>query len=247
MDYVNFYQGHSQYYNSSRLDEGLVFSSTIDFIINESSTNSLNVLDIGCGTGEYGYALRCKGFNVTGIDKSPTQIKIAQEKINAFECDALQLPFEKEQFDVVTMIMMIHQIDAVDLKKLFLNVRKVLKPEGLLIIKTCLHDDIETRITSSYFPTCKEFDLKRYHSLETILTAAQYFELKKLEKISIVTQYSTETLFTKFRNRGASNIGMLSEEELENGLSLLQKDYPTSSQIDVIFDNSFIVLKPLSL
>ena len=48
-------------------------------------------IDLGCGTGNYSIYLASVGFDVTGIDNSPTAIKIAQEnaKKKGIKCNFL--------------------------------------------------------------------------------------------------------------------------------------------------------------
>ena len=41
---------------------------------------SLNVLDVGCGTGEISFVLMEMGHSVTGIDLSESMLEIAREK-----------------------------------------------------------------------------------------------------------------------------------------------------------------------
>ncbi len=66
------------------------------------------VLDAGCGTGENALYLARIGFEVWGIDASPTAIKKAKEKakkrgitVNFLVFDALKLQLLKAKFDTI--------------------------------------------------------------------------------------------------------------------------------------------------
>jgi cyclopropane fatty-acyl-phospholipid synthase-like methyltransferase len=66
------------------------------------------VLDAGCGTGENALYLAARGFDVVGIDGSPTAIEKAREKAKerrlnvTFDvADALDLPTPQRPYDTV--------------------------------------------------------------------------------------------------------------------------------------------------
>lgn len=65
------------------------------------------ILDIGCGTGRHSIALAREGFRMTGVDISPSMLKIATAKakeegveLTLIESDAQDISF-KEEFDAV--------------------------------------------------------------------------------------------------------------------------------------------------
>ncbi|MDD5116345.1 MAG: class I SAM-dependent methyltransferase [Candidatus Omnitrophica bacterium] len=70
---------------------------------------SIKILDIGCGTGRHAIELAKRGYQVTGIDLSESQLKRAREKakeqgvkIDFQRYDARNLPF-KGDFDLAIM------------------------------------------------------------------------------------------------------------------------------------------------
>jgi len=71
---------------------------------------SIKILDIGCGTGRHAIELAKRGYQVTGIDLSDSQLKRAREKaqkagvtIDFQTQDARNLPFDGE-FDLAIML-----------------------------------------------------------------------------------------------------------------------------------------------
>jgi 2-polyprenyl-3-methyl-5-hydroxy-6-metoxy-1,4-benzoquinol methylase len=48
-------------------------------LVESGKVKSCKTIDLGCGTGNYSIYLASLGFEVTGIDISPTAIEIAQE------------------------------------------------------------------------------------------------------------------------------------------------------------------------
>lgn len=95
------------------------------------------VLDAGCGHGFYSLLLAKKGAIVTGIDISEKNIELAKKnasntsvKCQFFVCDMQDLStFGSETFDLVTSSIVVGYLD--DLKKAFVEVFRVLKPQGI--------------------------------------------------------------------------------------------------------------------
>lgn len=101
-------------------------------------------LDIGCGGGWESIFLAECGFEVTGIDFSSNAIKLAQERANeaGIELDfrqgnALKLPVQDETIDFANDRGCLHVIPEEDRFKYALEIRRVLKPGGQLLLRGC--------------------------------------------------------------------------------------------------------------
>ncbi len=100
----------------------------------------ISVLDMATGTGDQVYSLLKANPNIkaiTGIDLAKDMIEIAKQKqqnhqlkpvVTFQEADALQLPFEDESFDIITMSFGIRNV--IDTQKCFKEMLRVLKPSG---------------------------------------------------------------------------------------------------------------------
>jgi len=107
--YQTLFENYAKTYDQESFTKGTV--PEVDFIETEIGANrALNVLDVGCGTGRHAIELSKRGYQVTGIDLSASQIAQAKMKANAAGTavdfrimDARELPF-KTQFDVVLML-----------------------------------------------------------------------------------------------------------------------------------------------
>jgi ubiquinone/menaquinone biosynthesis C-methylase UbiE len=95
-------------------------------------TPPVDLLDVGCGTGNSRqiYIERCRGY--TGIDLSPRMIEVARERFPGSQwqvADATSLPFADSSFDVVAFSAVLHHIPdySVALREGF----RVLRPGGL--------------------------------------------------------------------------------------------------------------------
>jgi 2-polyprenyl-3-methyl-5-hydroxy-6-metoxy-1,4-benzoquinol methylase len=142
--YESLFENYGQKYDSENFTHGTL--GECDFLEKELEYNkSLKILDVGCGTGRHAIELTKRGYNVTGIDLSESQLKRAKEKAQAanlsidFQCqDARDLPFNSE-FDVAIMLceggFSLMETDEMNYE-ILKNVTKSLKPHAKLIFTT---------------------------------------------------------------------------------------------------------------
>jgi SAM-dependent methyltransferase len=107
--YEALFENYGRKYDEECFTQGTL--GECDFIEGEIAHNKyIRILDIGCGTGRHAIELAKRGYSLTGIDLSESQLKRAREKADeqkvsiAFhQYDARSLPFEKE-FDLAIML-----------------------------------------------------------------------------------------------------------------------------------------------
>jgi ubiquinone/menaquinone biosynthesis C-methylase UbiE len=106
---------------------------------------SAKIIDIGCGTGRHSIELTKRGYNITGVDLSDSQLKRAKEKaeqlnlkIDFRKHDARNLPFSGE-FDLAIMLceggFSLMETDEMNFE-ILKNATKALKSKGKLIFST---------------------------------------------------------------------------------------------------------------
>lgn len=117
-----------------------------DFIEQEIGLNkSLKILDIGCGTGRHAIELTKRGYKITGVDLSDSQLARAREKaekqnvrMDFLKHDARNLPFVKE-YDLVIMLcegaFPLMETDEMNYE-ILKNATKSLKENGKIIFTT---------------------------------------------------------------------------------------------------------------
>jgi SAM-dependent methyltransferase len=96
------------------------------------------ILDLGCGNGRLLQIFKGKNIDYFGVDSSEKLIEIAKKRYpnKKFQvADALNLPFPNNYFDKIYSIAVLHHIPSVEFRRRFLKeAKRVLKPEGLLIL-----------------------------------------------------------------------------------------------------------------
>ncbi len=142
--YEEFFENCAEAYDKENFTQGTI--GEVDFIEKEINFDkSKKILDNGCGTGRHSIDLAKRGYKVTGIDLSESQLKRAKEKagkekvnVNFIRADARNLNFIKK-FDLGMMIcegaFPLMETDEMNYKILE-NAKKALKPDGKLILTT---------------------------------------------------------------------------------------------------------------
>jgi ubiquinone/menaquinone biosynthesis C-methylase UbiE len=104
----------------------------------------MNILDVGCGTGSLTIAAKQEqGIDgqVVGIDPSSNMVNLAQEKADkasveiAFQVGVIEkIDFPEDHFDLVLSSLMMHHLPDELKKDGLLEIFRVLKPDGTLLI-----------------------------------------------------------------------------------------------------------------
>ena len=119
-------------------------------------TESMHILDVGCGIGGSTRRLSHEtGCHVTGIDLSDeyidtaeklTQLLNMQEKVDFHACSALELPFEDNSFDGIWSLQM--NMNVEDKLAWLKETCRVLKPGG----RAVLYEVCGNKNSPLYFP-----------------------------------------------------------------------------------------------
>jgi ubiquinone/menaquinone biosynthesis C-methylase UbiE len=92
------------------------------------------IADLGCGSGVFTNVLQQRGYNCTGVDLSPTLIRIAREKfpgIEFIEGDIERLPFPDASFDGVLLAGVVHHFT--ERSACAAEIRRILRPGGKFV------------------------------------------------------------------------------------------------------------------
>ena len=142
--YEALFENYARKYDNEPFVQGTV--GECDFIEQEINRDkSLKIIDIGCGTGRHTIELTKRGYMVTGVDLSESQLTGAREKakaagltINFQKHDVRALPFEGE-FDLAIMLceggFSLMETDEMNFE-ILKNAAKALKSKGKFIFTT---------------------------------------------------------------------------------------------------------------
>lgn len=115
-------------------------------LINSYASENKNLLDVGCGTGDFLQTAKQNNWNISGIEPNEQARKIANKKTDnsIFDSEHI-LNFKENSFDVITLWHVLEHLP--NLETHIALFKKLLKPNGTLIIAV---------------PNYKSYDAKHY-------------------------------------------------------------------------------------
>ncbi|WXG39942.1 MAG: class I SAM-dependent methyltransferase [Candidatus Freyarchaeum deiterrae] len=147
-------------------------------LVESGKVKPCKTIDMGCGAGNYAIYLASTGFDVTGVDISPSAIKIAKEnarkkrvKCNFLVADVLGVLDEvKGTFDFAYDWELLHHIFPEKRSKYVENVNRILNPRGKYLSVCFSENDAQFGGSGKYRKT----------TLGTILYFSSEDELRNL-------------------------------------------------------------------
>ena len=127
------------------------YDGLIDYILNIDNNPSL--LDIGSGRGEWIQKCKAKGFNSIGLELDPKMVDDCKKlNLNIKQGDALSLldDFAEDSFSIVSAFHVIEHMNHENINELLIQSKRILKPDGLLILETPSIDNIMVSSKSFY-------------------------------------------------------------------------------------------------
>ncbi|MBU4484305.1 class I SAM-dependent methyltransferase [bacterium] len=103
-------------------------------LINNQKVPSGKLLDIGCYEGFFLNEARCSGWECTGVEPNigGSNFAIKNLKLDVRQCILEKAGFEDHSFDVITLLAVLEHIP--DPKQTLIEVKRILKKDGLLVI-----------------------------------------------------------------------------------------------------------------
>lgn len=196
------------------------------------------VLDIGCGTGNYTAALQARGLRLAAIDPSERMLTEAREKSDAiawWQGTVEALPFEDGSFAGAIATLTTHH--WADMVQGFREAYRVLCPGAPIVILTSTPEQMQHYWLCHYFPAIMERSCAVMPGASTTDRAliAAGFSMTEHEPYSVRPDLQDLFLYSAkddparyldpgFRN-GISTFSALSDEgELGTGLEQLERD-----------------------
>jgi SAM-dependent methyltransferase len=178
-----------------------------------------NLLDLGCGYGTKSEIFHKIGFNVTGIDHDTD--RIFKAKTNYPEIDFRHyniistLPFEDNSFDVIFSFSVFQYLEH---RSILNECKRILKPNGCLIIIENLKNNPITRLGRTYLKLTK-YNYQSYpynhFRYKDILLLSKEFKDASIHFFHILTPLSYPRIANKFYDQFAKidklilNVNML--------------------------------------
>ena len=166
-------------------------------LINSFSSEAKQLLDVGCGTGDFLQTAQQNGWLVSGIEPNEEARGIANSKTNKSVFDTEQLQkFESKQFDVITLWHVLEHLP--NLEDHIKSFKTLLKDNGTLLIAV---------------PNYKSFDAKHYKEFWAAFDVPRHLWHFNQDSISkLVSKQKMDVVKTKPMLFDAFYVSMLSEK-----------------------------------
>lgn len=123
----------------------------LHFFLSEIKTSD-RVLDVGCGDGKIISVIAPRAGEVCGVDVQAKPIRMAElllegaANVRLMVYDGKKLPFPDAAFDWVTCFDVVEHLPAVEVDGFLLELRRVLKKDGWLVMTTPNRRELRGRI-----------------------------------------------------------------------------------------------------
>ncbi len=139
---MEIFEDYAYYYNAFYTDKDYkAEAQQVHSLLSRHGNNVKHLINFGCGTGRHDIELSDMGYQCTGIDKSPSMIKIAKENVAAngkdirFLVDDIRHHKGKRQYDAVISLfhVMSYQNTNEDILSTFPSARTALSVGGIFL------------------------------------------------------------------------------------------------------------------
>ena len=220
--------------------------SVINLFAAELPLDGKTILDFGCGTGNFAYAIKkLTNADIYGVEPSDGMREKAMAKgLDVRKGDHTAILFNDGFFDFIYMTDVIHHVP--DMGMMFAEFYRVLKPSGIVCILTESHHQLETRFWVKHFPTTVAVEKKRYPDISDIISAAKTAGLDEYKVVVTDTENNTtvsEDFVKMVENKGFSMFRLIDEADYQAGLAALKKDYEDKTVIHTNHGETLLWLK----
>ncbi|WP_418603771.1 class I SAM-dependent methyltransferase [Hwangdonia sp.] len=175
-------------------------------LINSFSSTEKNLLDVGCGTGDFLQSAKQNNWTVFGIEPNKKARDIANKKTNhsVFKTDEL-FKFEEHRFDVITLWHVLEHLP--NLEEQISIFKKILKPNGTLIIAV---------------PNYKSYDAKHYKQFWAAFDVPRHlWHFNKASISKLVSKQAMQVVKMKPMLFDAFYVSLLSEKYKTGKMNML--------------------------
>src|SRR5215216_4757465 len=195
----------------------------LELVVREGDLVGRRVLDIGCGTGRTAAALAERGARVWGVEPSPRMAELARKRLSTVKiAPAEKLPFKDGWFDRAVMVLVIHLLDR---PRAFAEARRVLAPDGRLVVATFDPAHFERYWLNRFCPSLEAIDRSRFPEpaeLQRELEQAGFGSVRLL-RLSQQAVIGREEALARVRGRFISPLQLLDEDEYRHGLRRMEE------------------------
>ena len=269
LDFENRFRGS----RSSVLEKLTCYEPLLEKI--SENLNSVRLLDVGCGRGEWLEKCSEFGFNCTGVEMNMAAANICNDiGLNIINKDIFEVfsSCEDSSFDVISAFHFIEHVEHKKLIKFFEESKRLLSPSGVMILETPSIDNLvvasrsfyldPTHLTPinpdsiSYIIESLGFDLSKYYYINSgPLFSANNHNLTKVLNgiaqdiliVSTSTNLATENIFSNKYIINWENSFKESNSLLKAATLFDQESLKIRKRIENIDESIYLIKKELMI
>jgi SAM-dependent methyltransferase len=204
--------------------------AVLDLLAERHDPRGRDVIELGCGPGRAAAALAERfGARVTALDASAEMLAAARsivpESVELVEARAESLPFADASFDLAYANFVVHLLDR---PRAFAEARRVLRPGGVLWLKTADPERIGDFWAAMLLPSFAGIEAARFPG-EAVLRddlAAAGFRTADVERFTLDHELSRAEAVEQLRSRSYSTLSLVPAEELEAAVERAPHELP---------------------
>ncbi len=143
------------------------------------------VVDLGCGPGHVAGWLGERGVGVVGVDLSPAMVAVARRDHPSLEFrvgDLLGLPAADGEFAAAVALYSVIHLAPEELRPAFEEMRRVLRPSGVLLVAFHLGTEVRTLDEWWGHPVDVDFHFLEQDTVAGLLAEAGFTVTARLER-----------------------------------------------------------------
>jgi ubiquinone/menaquinone biosynthesis C-methylase UbiE len=188
----------------------------------------LTILDLGAGTGRFSVLLadafesRVVAVEPSAKMRAEAERGSAHPRVVYREGAAGAIPAADGEFDFALLSMVIHHVP--DLDACARELRRVVKPDGLVFIRNTFSGRLEGIRHYEFFPSARAIDEARLPTVERVRAAfeAGGFAMEALDTLEQEIDPSLAAHYERLQRRALSSFELITDTEFEQGLQLMR-------------------------
>jgi len=207
-----------------------LFEPALELLARAADLPGRRVLDLGCGTGRFAAALAARqGCTAFGVDPSPAMLAVARERaggVTWLEGRAEAIPLADGAVERAFMQTVVHLVE--DRAAASAELRRVLEPGGTVAILTVDPAAAPRFWMADLLPSYAAIDSARFPAPGTLVAElrAAGFASASWTPTPMRLRYTREEAAHLLRERFASSLAHIGDEEIEAGARRAERELP---------------------
>jgi ubiquinone/menaquinone biosynthesis C-methylase UbiE len=207
-----------------------LFEEALDVLVRAADLEGRTVLDLGCGTGRYAAALAERfGCTAIGVDPSPAMLAVARARdadVIWLDGRAEAIPLPDGAVQRALMQTVVHLVE--DRVAMSRELRRVVEPGGVVAVHTVDPAGARRFWMADLLPSWAAIDEARCPEPAALVAEleAAGFTTATATPTPMRLRYTREEAAHLLRERFASSLALISDEELEAGARRAERDLP---------------------